>query len=139
MNIILFIIKIEKYSVNNINTINTLIVFYTTNRSCFKMSLVKPNVLKKSCFKKTCKSKGKGKSKGISWGTNDIHFISPRKIVITIPCGFLTKQELGTIQTGEGIEATIIEDTRIPCLPITESRIWKRRHKTKQPISGSTN
>ena len=134
MNIILFIIKIEKYSVNNINT---LIVFYTTNRSCFKMTSIKPNLI--SCFKKTSKSKGKGKSKGISWGTNDIRFISPRKIVITIPCGFLTKQELGTIQTGVGIEATIIEDTRIPCLPITESRLWKRRHKTKQPISGSTN
>ena len=134
MNIFLFRIKIEKYSVNNINT---LIVFYTTNRFRFKMTSIKPNLI--SCFKKTSKSKGKGKSKGISWGTNDIRFISPRKIVITIPCGFLTKQELGTIQTGVGIEATIIEDTRIPCLPITESRIWKRRHKTKQPISGSTN
>ena len=134
MNIFHFIIKIEKYSVNNINT---LIVFYTTNRFRFKMTSIKPNLI--SCFKKTSKSKGKGKSKGISWGTNDIRFISPRKIVITIPCGFLTKQELGTIQTGVGIEATIIEDTRIPCLPITESRLWKRRHKTKQPISGSTN
>ena len=134
MNIFHFIIKIEKYSVNNINT---LIVFYTTNRFRFKMTSIKPNLI--SCFKKTSKSKGKGKSKGISWGTNDIRFISPRKIVITIPSGFLTKQELGTIQTGVGIEATIIEDTRIPCLPITESRLWKRRHKTKQPISGSTN
>ena len=136
MNIFLFRIKIEKYSVNNINT---LIVFYTTNRFRFKMTSIKPNLI--SCFKKTskCKSKSKRKSKGISWGTNDIRFISPRKIVITIPCGFLTKQELGTIQTGEGIETTIIEDTRIPCLPITESRLWKRRHKTKQPISGSTN
>ena len=127
MNIFHFIIKIEKYSVNNINT---LIVFYTTNRFRFKMTSIKPNLI--SCFKKTSKSKGKGKSKGISWGTNDIRFISPRKIVITIPCGFLTKQELGTIQTGVGIEATIIEDTRIPCLPITESRFWIRRHKTKQ-------
>jgi len=136
MNIILFRIKIEKYSVNNINT---LIVFYTTNRFRFKMTSIKPNLI--SCFKKTskCKSKSKGKSKGISWGTHDIRVISPRKIVITIPSGFLTKQELGTIQTGVGIEATIIEDTRIPCLPITESRLWKRRHKTKQPISGSTN
>ena len=134
MNIFLFRIKIEKYSVNYINT---LIVFYTTNRSCFKMTSIKPNLI--SCFKKTSKSKGKGKSKGISWGTNDIRFISPRKIVITIPSGFLTKQELGTIQTGVGIEPTIIEDTRIPCLPITKSRLWKRRHKTKQPISGSTN
>ena len=134
MNIILFIIKIEKYSVNYINT---LIVFYTTNRSCFKMTSIKPNLI--SCLKKTSKCKSKRKCKGISWGTNDIRFISPRKIVITIPCGFLTKQELGTIQTGEGIETTIIEDTRIPCLPITKSRLWKRRHKTKQPISGSTN
>tara|TARA_B110001469_G_C9446036_1_gene225616 strand:+ start:191 stop:595 length:405 start_codon:yes stop_codon:yes gene_type:complete len=134
MNIFLFRIKIEKYSVNNINT---LIVFYTTNRFRFKMTSIKPNLI--SCFKKTSKSKGKGKSKGISWGTNDIRFISPRKIVITIPSGFLTKQELGTIQTGVGIEPTIIEDTRIPCLPITKSRLWKRRHKTKQPISGSTN
>ena len=134
MNIFHFIIKIEKYSVNNINT---LIVFYTTNRFRFKMTSIKPNLI--SCFKKTSKSKGKDKSKGISWGIPDIRVISPRKIVITIPSGFLTKQELGTIQTGVGIEATIIEDTRIPCLPITESRLWKRRHKTKQPISGSTN
>ena len=134
MNIFLFRIKIEKYSVNNINT---LIVFYTTNRFRFKMTSIKPNLI--SCFKKTSKCKSKGKSKGICWGTNDIRFISPRKIVITIPSGFLTKQELGTIQTGVGIEPTIIEDTRIPCLPITKSRLWKRRHKTKQPISGSTN
>ena len=128
MNIFLFRIKIEKYSVNYINT---LIVFYTTNRSCFKMSLVKPNVLK-SCFKK------KSKGKSISWGTNNIRFISPIKIVITISCDLLTKQELGTIQTGEGI----FQDTREKCRPITESRLWKRRHKTnqtKQTISSSIN
>lgn len=129
MNIFLFRIKIEKYSVNNINT---LIVFYTTNRSCFKMSLVKPNVLK-SCFKK------KSKGKSISWGKNDIRFISPIKIVITISSDLLTKQEIGTIQTGEGI----IQDTREKCRPITESRLWKRRHKdikqTKQTISSSIN
>jgi len=58
MNIILFIIKIVKYSVNYINT---LIVFYTTNRYCFKMTSIKPNL--KSCFKKQVKVKVKVKVK----------------------------------------------------------------------------